>query len=66
MDDSLAPTQVFRSKVYRAEEADSWVVEPPRDKLPIEDKIIFTGPQAQKLALTYAYERFGNARFFPY
>jgi hypothetical protein len=28
--------------------------------------MIFTGIHAQQLALTYAYEKFGNARFFPY
>ena len=50
--------------VYRADEV--WIVEPPRDMASTIDKTIFTGSQAQKLALTYAFERFGNARFFPY
>jgi hypothetical protein len=62
---SAAP-QVFRSKVYRAKELHGWVVEPPRDMMSVADKRVFTGPRAQQLALTYAYETFGNARFFPY
>ena len=62
----LAPPQVYRSKVYRSEEANGWIVEPPRDVASTVAKMVFTGTQAQRLALTYAYERFGNARFFPY
>ena len=58
--------QVFRSKVYRAGETDGWIVEPPRNMVSSVGKMVFTGPQAQHLALTYAYEKFGNARFFPY
>jgi hypothetical protein len=61
-----APSQVFRSKVYRATQTEDWIVEAPRDKVPTMGKKVFTGPQAQQLALTYAYETFGNARFFPY
>jgi hypothetical protein len=61
-----APSQVFRSKVYRAMQTEDWIVEAPRDKVPTMGKKVFTGPQAQQLALTYAYETFGNARFFPY
>jgi hypothetical protein len=61
-----APSQVFRSKVYRANEGDDWIVEPPRNMVSVVDKAVFTGPRAQHLALTYAYETFGNARFFPY
>jgi hypothetical protein len=61
-----ASAQVFRSKVYRAKEAHDWIVEPPRDMLSAMDRMVFTGPRAQHLALTYAYEKFGNARFFPY
>ena len=60
------PAQVFRSKVYRAQEDHSWIVEPPRDVASSVNKIVFTGPRAQQLALTYAYETYGNARFFPY
>jgi hypothetical protein len=61
-----APVQVFRSKVYRAGETHDWVVEPPRDQVAAVGKMVFTGPKAQQLALTYAYETYGNARFFPY
>jgi len=28
--------------------------------------LLFSGPNAQKLALRYAYEAFGAARFFPF
>lgn len=67
-DDDLASTepQIYRSKVYRANEGDDWIVEPPQNMLSEIDKMVFTGSRAQHLALTYAYERFGNARFFPY
>jgi hypothetical protein len=61
-----ARSQVFRSKVYRAKETHDWIVEPPRDRISAEDIKVFTGPRAQQLALTYAYEEYGNARFFPY
>jgi hypothetical protein len=63
---SAAPLQVYRSKVYRAEEGQDWIVEPPRDRLSGQEKRVFSGPCAQYLALAYAYETFGNARFFPY
>jgi hypothetical protein len=65
-DQHSAPPQVYRSKVYPANEGEDWIVEPPRNMLSTIDKIVFTGSRAQQLALTYAYERFGNARFFPY
>jgi hypothetical protein len=68
-DDARSATsqpQAFRSKVYRAKAPDDWVVEPPRDMVSTVNKVVFTGPRAQQLALTYAYEKFGNARFFPY
>jgi hypothetical protein len=61
-----APPQVFRSKVYRAKQTEDWIVEPPRDRVSVMGKMVFTGPRAQQLALTFAYETFGNARFFPY
>jgi hypothetical protein len=67
VDDRLALSpQVFRSKVYRDKETDCWIVEPPRNMAHAVDKLVFTGPRAQQLALTYAYETYGNARFFPY
>jgi hypothetical protein len=66
IDDRVAPEQVFRAKVYRAKQTEDWIVEPPRDRVADVDKMVFTGPQAQQLALTFAYETFGNARFFPY
>ena len=53
-------------QVYRAQDCDHWIVEPPKDAASGFDKKIFTGPQAQHAALTYAHEQFGNARFFPH
>ena len=51
--------------VYSAAGSEQWVVEPPPDATCSENRI-FAGPQAQQQALTYAHEKFGNARFFPY
>jgi len=33
---------------------------------PAPAPLLFSGPNAQKLALRYAYEAFGSARFFPF
>jgi|tagenome__1003787_1003787.scaffolds.fasta_scaffold17038368_1 hypothetical protein len=55
------PPQVYC--VANAE--DQWVVDPPRSAPSSEGKKVFTGPRAQYLALVYAHEKFGNARFFP-
>lgn len=66
-DDKPWPSpQAFSSKVYPSTDATGWIVEPPRDLASVEDNMIFRGPTAQRQALTYAYEKFGNARFFPY
>jgi len=65
-DKSLPSPQVFSSKVYPSTDATGWIVEPPRDLASVEDNMIFRGPTARHEALTYAYEKFGNARFFPY
>jgi hypothetical protein len=43
-----------------------WVVAAPPDAPEAEPQVVFDGVEAQKRALTYAYERFGNVRFFPY
>jgi hypothetical protein len=58
---SSAPTQV-----YRAPGVEDWIVEPPDDPGSGESMKVFTGAQARHHALTYAHEKFGNARFFPY
>jgi hypothetical protein len=65
-DGRLPMPQVFWSKVYLATDASGWIVEPPRDLVSAVDTMVFKGPQAQQQALTYAYQTFGNARFFPY
>jgi hypothetical protein len=52
-------------QVYRAKNADHWIVEPPQHTAG-EGTMVFTGTQAQYYALTYAYEKFGSARYFPY
>ena len=62
----VPPPQVYRCKVYRDDNVNGWIVEPPRDRLQSERKMVFTGARSQQQALTYAYEKFGNARFFPY
>jgi hypothetical protein len=53
-------------QVYRGSNTDDWIVEPPQTAATHIGRAIFTGSQAQRQALTYAYETFGNARFFPY
>jgi hypothetical protein len=53
-------------QVYRVHNADHWIVQPPEHLAFGEEKMIFTGSQAKQRALTYAHEKFGNARFFPY
>jgi hypothetical protein len=64
---SPALAQVYRSKVYRSKDDKcGWIVEPPRNLTSTVGKMTFNGAKAQQLALTYAYEKFGNARFFPY
>jgi hypothetical protein len=65
-DERSGDARVYRSKVHRAGETDDWIVEPPQDRVVAAGKMVFTGSRAQQLALTYAFEQFGNARFFPY
>jgi hypothetical protein len=44
-----------------------WVVEAPVQATEAPPKpVTFNGPNAQKQALSYAYEAFGGARFFPF
>jgi hypothetical protein len=45
---------------------DQWVVDPPRGAPSSEGRKVFTGSRASYLALVYAHEKFGNARFFQY
>jgi hypothetical protein len=52
--------------VYRTNDVDIWVVEPPGGTVSAKGKRVFSGYRAQHQALTYAYEQFGSARFFPY
>ncbi len=59
-DDRAEPAQV-----YRDADLDHWVVEASLNASS-EGKVTFTGPRAQQRALTYAHEKFGGARFFPY
>ena len=54
------------ARVYPAPGADGcWIVEAPVAAMAAEPRL-FSGPNAQKLALRYAYEAFGSARFFPF
>jgi hypothetical protein len=51
-------------KVYPASrERDRWLVEPPRTGLD-RDIRAFSGPNAQVMALGFAFERYGQARVF--
>jgi hypothetical protein len=53
------------ARVFPAPGADGcWMVEPP--PATGAEPVLFSGPNAQKLALRYAYEVFGSARFFPF
>jgi hypothetical protein len=68
----LAPAQEAEPRseppqVYRvADTTDHWVVDPPRTWMSSEGRMIFIGSRAQYLALVYAHEKFGSARFFPF
>ena len=54
------------ARVYPAPDAaDCWMVEAPA-AASAAAPMLFSGPNAQKLALCYAYEAFGCARFFPF
>lgn len=49
------------------ETADHWIVEEPAVSPDLRRRpVTFTGPNALNLALRYAYEEFGSARFFPF
>ena len=53
------------ARVYPAPNADGcWLVEAPAAAAAAP--LLFSGPNAQKQALRYAYEAFGSARFFPF
>jgi hypothetical protein len=53
------------ARVFPAPGADGcWMVEAP--PATGAEPVLFSGPNAQKLALRYAYEAFGSARFFPF
>jgi hypothetical protein len=54
------------ARVYPAPGAKGcWMVEAPAGST-APAPMMFSGPNAQKLALRYAYEAFGAARFFPF
>ena len=54
------------ARVYPAPDAaDCWMVEAPA-AASAAATMLFSGPNAQNLALRYAYEAFGCARFFPF
>ena len=48
------------------DDAELWIVERPADQREDAAVTTFTGPNARTMALTYAYEAFGAARFFPF
>jgi hypothetical protein len=52
------------AKVYPAsDDPGRWIVEPPREAEAGEHRS-FTGPRANYMALEFAYEVYGKARFF--
>jgi hypothetical protein len=62
------PSRTEPAKVYPSPESqDRWIVEAP-DQAPAPERkpVHFSGPNAVNLALRYAYEEFGSARFFPF
>lgn len=53
------------AKVYPASDRrDCWVVEAPRDSPASEHVRLFSGVEAQRQAVQFAYEAFGGARLF--
>jgi hypothetical protein len=63
-----APPRLEPAKVYQSPDSeDRWVVEAPGMPL-LQDRqpVLFSGPNAMNMALQYAYEQFGSARFFPF
>ena len=64
--DIIEPRVREPPRVYPAPEATGcWMVEAPAAAA-APAPMLFSGPNAQKLALRYAYEAFGCARFFPF
>ncbi|MBN8874360.1 MAG: hypothetical protein J0H67_16110 [Rhodospirillales bacterium] len=63
--DRLYPSEP--ALVYPAPDTDdAWIVEAPAEAAVPRGPVSFTGPNAVNLALRYAYEEFGSARFFPF
>jgi hypothetical protein len=62
------PLRTEPAKVYPSPEVqDRWIVEAPgAARIPVREPVHFSGPNAVNLALRYAYEEFGSARFFPF
>ena len=62
--ETIEPRAREPARVYPAPDTDGcWLVEAPATTAAPRR---FSGPNAQKLALRYAYEAFGSARFFPF
>jgi hypothetical protein len=65
--DTIQPRVQEPARVYPAPDADGcWLVEAPTAAAAAPEPLLFSGPNAQKMALRYAYEAFGSARFFPF
>jgi hypothetical protein len=64
--DTIEPRVGEPARVYPAPDTDGcWLVEAPAAAA-APAPLLFSGPNAQKQALRYAYESFGSARFFPF
>ena len=65
--EDLVPHRHEPAKVYPARDVEGrWIVEAPGPTQPSHRPASFGGPNALNLALRYAYEEFGSARFFPF
>jgi hypothetical protein len=60
----LEPAKVYPSPGLQ----DHWIVEAPRrlSCAVARKSVQFSGPNAVNMALRYAYEEYGSARFFPF
>jgi hypothetical protein len=64
--DTIEPRVGEPARVYPAPDTDGcWLVDAPAAAA-ASAPLRFSGPNAQKQALRYAYEAFGSARFFPF
>lgn len=65
MSNAAAARRTEPAKVYPApDKQECWIVEGPEHRPDAEHMRRFTGAQAQRQAVQFAYEAFGGARLF--